>query len=411
MKKLYRRSISGLMALLICFTTILGGGITAFAASSSGEVAKSYSIGFPRSGDANLDYSGTWGHDELHYMNGWTSGEATWMTTLHTIGSFDGPACYCIEPGVPRLLEKTYKRVRTFGAKAKCLLRYGLEYLHERIGYPECLYRKLTPNERDYIRAVRMLTSFQETGTIPEALTRNRDNWSEPVKEIRDVYIRYCEEVFKTHATQRSRIAAADRFMRIVIVNKGVVWEDISAKIISEYAMSLAEYAKATVEVHLRGLRYFLHFLYETGNTKQDFSITVPKLCCGTGERIPHMLSTEQVNILLDSIDRGNPIGKRNYAIIMMAACLGMRDSDIVNLKFDNIDWEKSTISFFQKKTNKFLVLPLLPVVGEAIIDYLRNGRPQTDSKYIFVKHRPPFEQATSFYMVICNLQRICFRM
>ena len=56
MKKLYRRSISGLMALLICFTTILGGGITAFAASSSGEVAKSYSIGFPRSGDANLDY-------------------------------------------------------------------------------------------------------------------------------------------------------------------------------------------------------------------------------------------------------------------------------------------------------------------------------------------------------------------
>lgn len=108
MKKIYRRSISGLMALLICFTTILGGGITAFAASSSGEVAKSYSIGFPRSGDANLDYSGTWGHDELHYMNGWTSGEATWMTTLHTIGSFDGPACYCIEPGVPRLLEKTY---------------------------------------------------------------------------------------------------------------------------------------------------------------------------------------------------------------------------------------------------------------------------------------------------------------
>ena len=76
MKKLYRRSISGL---------------------------------FPRDGDANLDYSGTWGHDELHYMNGWTSGEATWMTTLHTIGSFDGPACYCIEPGVPRNLYRSYE--------------------------------------------------------------------------------------------------------------------------------------------------------------------------------------------------------------------------------------------------------------------------------------------------------------
>ena len=109
MKKLYRRSISGLLALLICFIAILGSGVTAFAAASTGETADSYSVAFPRDGDANLDYSGTWGHDELHYMNGWTSGEATWMTTLHTIGSFDGPACYCIEPGVPRNLYRSYE--------------------------------------------------------------------------------------------------------------------------------------------------------------------------------------------------------------------------------------------------------------------------------------------------------------
>ena len=109
MKKLYRRSISGLLALLICFTAILSSCVTAFAAASTGETADSYSVAFPRDGDANLDYSGTWGHDELHYMNGWTSGEATWMTTLHTIGSFDGPACYCIEPGVPRNLYRSYE--------------------------------------------------------------------------------------------------------------------------------------------------------------------------------------------------------------------------------------------------------------------------------------------------------------
>ena len=109
MKKLYRRSISGLLALLICFTAILGSGMTAYAAAFTGETADSYSVAFPRDGDANLDYSGTWGHDELHYMNGWTSGEATWMTPLHTIGSFDGPACYCIEPGVPRNLYRSYE--------------------------------------------------------------------------------------------------------------------------------------------------------------------------------------------------------------------------------------------------------------------------------------------------------------
>lgn len=278
---------------------------------------------------------------------------------------------------------------------------YGLEYLHERIGYPECLQRKLTPDERDYIRAVRMLTSFQESGEVPKALKRNRGKWYEPVIGIRNHYIQHCEEIYQTHATKRSRIAAADRFMRIVVVNKQTAWEDISAKTISEYAAGLAEYSKATVEVHLRGLRFFLRFLYEEGIIKQDHTASVPKMCCSTGERIPHMLSTEQVNALLKSIDRGNPVGKRNYAIIVMAACLGMRDSDITNLKFENINWERSEISFLQKKTNRFLALPLLPVVGEAIIDYLRNGRPQTDSKYVFVKHRPPFQQTVSFYSVM----------
>lgn len=107
---IFRRGISGLLAVLMTFTALMGiGATTAFAASTAGETAESYSVGFPRDGDANLDYSGTWGHDELHYMNGWTSGEATWMTTLHTIGSFDGPACYCIEPGVPRNLYRSYE--------------------------------------------------------------------------------------------------------------------------------------------------------------------------------------------------------------------------------------------------------------------------------------------------------------
>ena len=98
----------------------------------------------------------------------------------------------------------------------------------------------------------------------------------------------------------------------------------------------------------------------------------------------------------LDGLNTALPIGTRKIDTFRT-----LTTESLVNLKFENIDWEKSTISFFQKKTNKFLVLPLLPVVGEAIIDYLRNGRPQTDSKYIFVKHRPPFEQATSFYMVM----------
>lgn len=84
-----------------------------------------------------------------------------------------------------------------------------------------------------------------------------------------------------------------------------------------------------------------------------------------------------------------------------MAALLGMRDSDITNLTFSNLDWEKNCITFFQKKTSRMVKLPLLPAVGDALVDYLKYGRPQTDSSYVFVKHKAPFEKAVSFYCVM----------
>lgn len=70
----FKRGIAGLLSLVMCLSAFIGlGTTTAFAA---GEQAEVYLISFPRSGDANLDYSGTWGHSNLHYMNGWYSGES-----------------------------------------------------------------------------------------------------------------------------------------------------------------------------------------------------------------------------------------------------------------------------------------------------------------------------------------------
>ena len=98
MKTKFKRSLSMLMAVLLCFSAFMGiGTTTAFAASETDEVVL---ISYPRDGDANLDYSGTWGHENLQYMNGWTSGSSIY-TTVRAMGSFEGNICYCIEPGVP----------------------------------------------------------------------------------------------------------------------------------------------------------------------------------------------------------------------------------------------------------------------------------------------------------------------
>lgn len=95
-KKSFKRGTSMLLALLMCFSTILGLGTTAFAA---GEQAEVYMIGFPRDGDAN--YGGEWGHPDLNYMNGWSSGKSNY-TNIRAMNSYEGNICYCIEPGVPQ---------------------------------------------------------------------------------------------------------------------------------------------------------------------------------------------------------------------------------------------------------------------------------------------------------------------
>ena len=106
MKKILKRGMSGLLAVLMAFTMLAGfGTTTAFAAS---ETAESYMISFPRDGDAAQIYSeDAWGHSAKNYMNGWATGSSNY-TTLHCMDSFDGKVCYCIEPGLSRNVGDTY---------------------------------------------------------------------------------------------------------------------------------------------------------------------------------------------------------------------------------------------------------------------------------------------------------------
>ena len=108
MKKKLKRGMSGLLAALLTFTAVFGSGVTALAASPSGATSKSYSVAFPRDGDANQIYSeDVWGHSAKTYMNGWSTSEST-TTTVHCMDSFDGQVVYCIESSAPRSMGETF---------------------------------------------------------------------------------------------------------------------------------------------------------------------------------------------------------------------------------------------------------------------------------------------------------------
>jgi integrase len=124
----------------------------------------------------------------------------------------------------------------------------------------------------------------------------------------------------------------------------------------------------------------------------QDFSNAVLTSRTYTDAKLPDVLSDKEVESLLASVDRSTHFGKRNYAIMLLALRYGLRPCDIRNLSFENIRWREGLLSLTQAKTASPLVLPLLEDVALALIDYIKNGRPATDSRRIFVRHVIPCE-------------------
>jgi integrase len=99
----------------------------------------------------------------------------------------------------------------------------------------------------------------------------------------------------------------------------------------------------------------------------------------------------EETDRLLEGIETGTPCGKRDYAMVVLAVSTGLRCCDIVALRLDEIDWRRDEIRLVQAKTSKPLVLPLPPLAGNAIAEWILHGRPECAAREVFVRLKPPF--------------------
>lgn len=154
------------------------------------------------------------------------------------------------------------------------------------------------------------------------------------------------------------------------------------------------------VAVHLRRktiaalrscLADFLCFLAASGRTPRSLADRLPRYRHVRHESEPHLWTADEIRRVLAVIDRESATGKRDYAMILATARLGLRISDLRHLELGDLDWRARKITIVQHKTGRALSLPLLDDVGWAIIDYVRGGRPATDCRKVFVKHRHPF--------------------
>jgi site-specific recombinase XerD len=180
-------------------------------------------------------------------------------------------------------------------------------------------------------------------------------------------------------------------FQKHMNENEILELQQISPLVILSYCSQLSPEHLGAKHLALCIVRSFLRYAYDEKKIKTDLSLVVPHDNYKRQPKLPSIYSKKEVKMILASVDRSTITGKRNYAILLLIVRLGMRASDIRNLSFENIKWSMNLISFEQCKTGQWIELPLPADVGEAIIDYLKYGRPETDERYIFVEHVYPY--------------------
>ena len=147
-------------------------------------------------------------------------------------------------------------------------------------------------------------------------------------------------------------------------------------------------------------IRDFLKYLYEEKVTTLDLSIVIPRNY-SPKRTVREGYSNHEIGTLLNGINQQTAIGKRDFAIITLASRTGLRGCDISNLKFANIDWRLNEIGIVQQKTGQPIKIPLTAEVGNAIAEYIMNGRPDIKSPHIFLRHKRPYEKLSYVSRII----------
>lgn len=187
---------------------------------------------------------------------------------------------------------------------------------------------------------------------------------------------------------------------------------DVTLLIVGEVVTKTAtNHYKRGAEALLHYVRDFLKHLYDYNYIEVDLSVGVPKMA-SPYRKVYQGFSDDEIIRLLAAVDRDTPIGKRDYAMMVLAAQTGLRGVDIIKLKRSDIDWRKREINITQSKTGAALCVTLEPESGNALYDYLLNARPESDIPNVFLRYHhpiramnPPTAQSiVKKYMLIANI-------
>jgi site-specific recombinase XerD len=199
----------------------------------------------------------------------------------------------------------------------------------------------------------------------------------------RDAYVQALRMAGNRESTVCWKMRYTERFLERLSSSGLTALEEIDARTLASVLTESPEPAGYLISVRL-----FLRHLHECGTTATDLSAIVPRP--RSPLPLPEVYTHDEVRKVLGAADRDTIVGRRDYAVLMLASHLGLRSSDIVGMSLTDIDWERMAINIIQVKTGVPLSLPLGADVGDALSGYIQDGRPDTGSDKVILSVRAP---------------------
>ena len=192
-----------------------------------------------------------------------------------------------------------------------------------------------------------------------------------------------------------SHLSAFEAYLQRVEVED---LRELTPALLSAFLIESAQRLKPG-SVAYRGstLRAFLRYLHRQGIITTDLSRAVPRGRSYSQASIPRAIPWSEVPRVLEVVDRRAPVGKRDYAILLLLISYGLRAREVAMLHLEDLDWQQEQLHVSERKGGHSTIYPLSATVGEAIIDYLRFARPQVEERRLFLIAKSPFTPLGSY--------------
>lgn len=249
-----------------------------------------------------------------------------------------------------------------------------------------------------YNHAVHLINDVSKTGVMVAGISfplfKSIIQPASPAwQDVLSGYLDELTQESKAKSTIEFSRRACTKFIKFLETNRCLTPEELGVNLCHRYEVEVTGHTTTNGKrAYQYRIRLFIRYLARRGLVERTLSYAIK-----THYRIPHknvtILNDSQKYEIQSAQNTESPVTNRSFAMAMLALFLGLRSIDIINLKFADIDWLNSTVKVIQQKTKKGLLLPLTPVVGNAIADYVLTYRPVTSSPFVFVSHRFPFEK------------------